>query len=266
MRLIIVCMILLSFVSCDKVIDVELPKYEPELVLEMYLEQGQPLRCLLTESLPYTDTAINKPVNDAVVIFSDGIRTDTLTFEINQDATSGRVFNYYNPKLLNADSGKVYTVTVMGNGRQLTANTTFSQKILNIDSLIVKESTNEEDSFSVGLSFTDPAETENYYRILVGKEINHFESALSDFRIGDISFNGKQFSYFSEPDFAMDDTVTVRIYFLTAEHYTYLESAGNARRSNFNPFSQPGRIKSNVDGGLGIFTSIRYREQKIIIQ
>ena len=266
MRLIVVCMMLAGLLSCDKVIDVKLPEYQPELVVEMYIEHGQPLRCLLTESLPYTDTAINRPVNDAVVILSDGAWTDTLNYLINQDNATGRVFNYYHPRIMKGDSTKVYTLTVMGNGKKVTANTTFSQRILNIDSLIVKESMSEEDSFSVGLAFTDPAESENYYRILIGKEISHFESAPSDLRIGDISFNGKTFSYFSEPDFAINDTVTVKVYFLTPEHYEYLESAGNARRSNFNPFSQPGRIKSNVNGGLGIFTSIRYRQEKIIIR
>jgi hypothetical protein len=259
-------MMLTTLLSCDKIIDVELPQYDSELVVEMYLEQGEPLRCLLTESLPYTDTAINKPVNDAVVIFSDGTTNDTLAYKINQDIVTGRFFNYYHPKIITADSNKIYTLTVVGHSKKVTASTTFSQRISTIDSLIVKESTSEEDSFSVGLAFTDPADTENYYRILIGKEINHFNSDPSDFRISDISFNGKQFSYFSEPDFAVNDTLTVKIYSLTRDHYEYLESAGNARRSNFNPFSQPGRIKSNIDGGLGIFTSIRYREEKIIIK
>ncbi|HET9278160.1 MAG TPA: DUF4249 family protein, partial [Flavitalea sp.] len=68
------------------------------------------------------------------------------------------------------------------------------------------------------------------------------------------------------PDFARNDTVAVRVYSLNKEHYEYLESMGNARRSNFNPFSQPGRIKSNVSGGLGIFTSISYTEHKVIIR
>lgn len=80
--------------SCDKVIEVDLPAYEQELVTEMYLEKGSPLRCLLIESLPYTDTAINKPVNDALIIFSDGTRKDTLKHKINQDMVTGRFYNY----------------------------------------------------------------------------------------------------------------------------------------------------------------------------
>ena len=91
MRWLVVIMVCFLF-SCDKVVEVDLPEYEHELVLEMYLEKGKPLRCLLTESLPYTDTAINKPVNDAIVIFSDGYKNDTLSFLINQDMSTGRFF------------------------------------------------------------------------------------------------------------------------------------------------------------------------------
>lgn len=260
------CVMLTAILSCDKVIDVDLPKYEPELVVEMYIEQGEPLRCLLTESLPYTDTAINKPVNDAIIIFSDGTSNDTLTYSINQSMVTGRMFNYYHPRIISADSNKVYSLTVIGRDKKITTSTKFSERITNLDSVIVRESTSDEDSFSVGLAFTDPADKENYYRILIGKELSNFESDASDFRISDLSFNGKRFSYYSDPDYAQNDTVTIKIYSLTKEHYEYLESSGNARRSNFNPFSQPGRIKSNIDGGLGIFTSIVYHERTIIIK
>lgn len=259
-------MFLIAFVSCDKVIEVELPTYEPELVLEMYLEDGQPLRCLLIESLPYTDTAINKPVNNALVIFSDGAGNDTLSYKINQDRITGRYFNYFHPRRITADSNKTYSLTVIGKTKRISSKTKFTQRITNIDSLIVKESVNEADSFSVGLTISDPADKSNYYRFLIGKTINFFGSDPTDFRVSDVSFNGKPYSFFSEADFARNDTVTIRIYSLHKEHYEYLESMGNARRSNFNPFSQPSRIKSNVDGGLGIFTSITYNERKVIIR
>lgn len=266
MRFVIVTLALFAFASCDKVIEVKLPPYEPELVLEMYLEEGEPMRCLLIESLPYTDTAINKPVNDAVVIFSDGTRNDTMASMINQDKKSGRYFNYFNPKLLMADLDKIYTLTVTTKTKKVSAKTSFSQRKIMIDSTIVRESVNEADSFSVGLIISDPADRDNYYRFLIGKNINYFGADPTDFRVSDVSFNGKPFSFFSDPNFARNDTVTIKIYSLNKDHYEYLESIGNARRSNFNPFSQPSRIKSNVMGGLGIFTSILYSEKKVIIR
>lgn len=266
MKWFVVSLACLLFLSCDKVVDVDLPEYERELVLEMYLEKGQPLRCLLIESLPYTDTAINKPVNDAVVIFSDGMKNDTLKFLVNQDHLTGRFYNYYNPKTISGEPGKTYTVTIVAKDKKLVAQANFGQKVPPVDSLMVKESDVERDSFSVGLVFKDPADEVNYYRVLIGKNVSFFGSDPTDLRTSDIPFNGKSFSYFSEPDFARNDTVSVRLYSLHKEHYDYLETMGNARRSNFNPFSQPGRIKSNIKGGLGIFTSIVYTEYKVVIK
>lgn len=256
----------MSFLSCDKVIHVDLPTYDPELVIEMYLEQGQPLRCLIMESLPYTDTAINKPINDALVIFSDGLKNDTLFHKINQDTVTGRYFNYYNPRYIPADSNKTYSLTVISKEKKISSQTKFSQRVPSIDSMIVRQSVTETDSFAVGLVFTDPVDRTNYYRVLIGKDINYYRSDPTDFRMSDISFNGKAFSFFSEPGYARKDTVTIRVYALNKEHYEYLESIGNARRSNLNPFSQPSRIKTNISGGLGIFTSILYTEQKLIVK
>jgi hypothetical protein len=252
--------------SCDKSIELALPTYESEYAIEMYLEQGRPMRCLIIESLPYTDTAINKPVQNATVLVSDGNRTDTLSYLVNQDKTTGRYYNYYNPRVVPYDTTRIYTLTIIGQNQKITGSTRFSQSKTYVDSLIVKESLNEADSFSVGLIITDSPDTENYYRFLVGTNINAYTSDPTDVRISDMSFNGKAFSLYSEPDFAINDTVTVRIYSLLKEHYQYLESIGNARRSNYNPFSQPSRIKSNLNGGIGIFTAIRYTERTIIIK
>jgi hypothetical protein len=252
--------------SCDKVIEVKLPAYEPQLVVEMYLEPGKPLRCLLTESLSYTDTAINKPINDALVIFSDGTRNDTLSFLLNNDITTGRFYNYFHPKILTEDTTRIYSLTIIGRDQTAIGKTSFSQKITRIDSVKFKESANEADSFSVGFVISDPGEVENYYRFLIGKSLNYFGYNPTDFRASDKPFNGDSFSFFSEADFARNDTVTVRVYALHKDHFEYLQSIGDARRSNFNPFSQPSLIRSNISGGLGIFTSIRYSEQRIIIK
>jgi hypothetical protein len=265
MRVFLACVMIL-FISCDKAIDVKLPPYEQELVVEMYLEPGQPLRCLLIESLPYTDTAINKPVNDAVIVISDGYRNDTLTYQRNQDQHTGRFYNYFNPRLVTGDSNKVYILTVFNKTRRVTAHTRFSERIVPIDSMIVKESVNEKDSFSVGVAISDPISQENYYRVVIGKDFNLFGTDITDLRTNDISFNGKSFSFFSDADFARNDTVMVRVYSLHKDHFNYLESIGNARRSNFNPFAQPGLIKSNITGGLGIFTTISYIERKILVR
>jgi hypothetical protein len=254
-------------ISCGKKIDVQLPHYAPEIVIEMYLDPGAPLRCLLTESLPYTDSAINMPLTDATVVFSDGVTSDTLKYELLNDTLTGRYYNYHHTRIVKADPSVTYSIRVTdGTGRILTGVTRFPGNKVMIDSIAARKSAVDKDGFSVGVVISDPVESQNYYRFLAAKTMNNFTEDPSDFIISDNSFNGKQFSFYSETEFAKNDTASVRVYSLLKEHYDYIQSANDARGSNFNPFSQPGRIKSNVKGGLGIFTALSYDQRKIFIQ
>jgi hypothetical protein len=237
------------------------------MVVEMYLEEGKPLRCLLSESLPYTDTAIVRPLNNATVVLSDGDTRDTLKFRINQDTVTGRFYNYYNDKVVPLNTTRNYSLTIRDStGRVLLGSTGFLQKVIPIDTVLSRPSAANVDTFSVGVSITDPVQVENYYRFVVARKLHKIHRDITDFVLNDISFNGKPFSFYSEADYAKNDTVVIRVYALSKEHYDYLQSTDDARGSNFNPFSQPGRIKSNVRGGIGIFTAIRFDEKRTIVR
>ena len=257
----------LLFSSCEKAITVQLPDYQNEMVVEMYLEEGKPLRCLLSESLQYTDTAIGRVLSHATVVISDGTTSDTLENKQDKDTVTDRWYNYYHPRIVPVNSNKTYTLTITDkSNRRLTGTTVFSQKVIPIDSIDTRPSTSNIDSFTVGVAFQDPPLTKNFYRFVVTPKLNNFHNDPTDFSLSDISFNGKTFSFFSGAGFARNDTVTVRVYALLKEHYDYIQSTDDARSSNFNPFSQPGSIKSNVKGGIGIFTTIRYDQREVIIR
>jgi len=258
--------LIVIFFSCNKVIDVQLPPYTSELVVEMYLEDGKQLRCAVSESLPYTDTGINKPVDSALVIFSDGTHSDTLKNVVTEDYETGRTYNYFSPEILVADNSKTYSLYVSDGKRSVTGTTTFSQPVVAIDSIDVRATVNKKDTFSIGVIISDPPKTNNYYRFLITKKLNDFISEPTDLSVNDNSFNGKQYSFYTEPAYARNDSVIVRVYSLQKEHYDYIQSTRDARSSNFNPFSQPALIKSNVSGGIGIFTSIRFVQRLVIIK
>ena len=267
MRLLTIGLLIILSISCNKIITIELPAYKPQIVVEMYLEEGKPLRCLVSESLPYTDTAIDRELNDAKVIFSDGSVNDTLVNIANEDTETGRWYNYLNPRIMVADSTKTYTIRIAdSSNRVVTGTTHFSQRIISIDSISIRSSVKKPDSFSVGIIISDPAISDNYYRFLVTKKMNDFSSEDTDFFLSDLSFNGNSFSFYSDADYTRNDTVLVRVYSLLKEHFDYMQSTDNARNSNFNPFTQPAMIKSNVKGGLGIFAAIRYDQRRITIR
>ncbi|MEP7258234.1 MAG: DUF4249 domain-containing protein [Flavitalea sp.] len=267
MKAFVAVVLLIIMFSCNKVVEVNLPAYASEITLEMYLENGRELRCLISESLPYTDSTINKPLDSALVVFSDGTNSYILQNKAIQDWENGRLYNYFNPYILYPDMEKTYSISITDkHNREVTASTRFLSAVTFIDSVVAKQSVNNSDSFSLGIVFKDPSKTDNYYRLLVAKKLNDFNAGQADILLNDIGFNGQSFSFFSEPDYSRGDSVTVRLYSLQKEYYHYIKSVEDARSSNFSPFVQPSWIKSNVSGGLGIFTAITYDEKEIIVK
>ncbi len=257
-------LLLCLIVACNKIIDLDLPPYTPQLVLEFYLEDGQPLRCTLQESVPYT--ALSPPVliEDALVILSYNDVQDTLKNEIFIDEFAGKAYNYFKPKLLQAEQGTVYKLYVKDSqGRELRAETQFIPTVP-IDSMAF--TLNEKDTASVGLVFRDPPAEANYYRLVAFPERDSIPSEnFWDIRLNDLVFDGQEFSFFSGFSYAKADSVIGRLYHLTAAHYNFLASAQNARDANGNPFAQPANIRSNVVGGIGVFTAVSYAQRRIVI-
>jgi hypothetical protein len=255
---------ILLITACNQNIDLKLPTYEPKLVLEFYLEDKMPIRCLLQESVSYTASATPRLIENALVILSYEGTQDTLLNIPFFDENTEKLYNYTNPKIFQAQADVLYEVYVKDTeGREMRGQTRFITPIP-IDSLVYRA--NAIDSISAGLIFTDPLSEANFYRLIAYEERADFKiENSSDIQLRDIAFEGQQFSFFTGPNFARQDTIIGRLYHLTKEHYDFVESAQNARVANGNPFAQPADIRSNVSGGLGIFTSINFDEKRIII-
>jgi len=259
-------MLLIVCFACNKVVDVELPDYDAEIAVEMYLEDGDFLKCLVSESVPYTSSTIQKSLNAAEVIFSDGLTSDTLRPERIEDWEAARWYNYASPRRFIADSTRTYTLTVSDGKRKMSATTRLSQRMVRIDSLVCRPEKDNKDMFAVGLMIKDPPAEGDYYRFLITKRMNDYSSDVTDFYVPDVSFNGEEYSFFSDAVYKRNDTLLVRVYSLAADHYNFLQTVNNSRRANFNPFVQPSPLQSNIAGGLGIFTILRYDQRRIVIR
>lgn len=253
--------------ACNKNREMVLPEYDSEIVVEMYLEDGQPLKCIVSESLAYSSSAINSHLNNAQVILSDGTNIDTIKPAIIYDYVSGRNYNYSDRKIFYADTTKTYTLKITDSlKREITASTTVPHGPVKIDKIIYTASSDNTGKFSVGCSFTDPVGTENFYRAIIGKGVDNYMASHTDLLFSDQAFNGKEHSFNSKPGYEKNDTVTVRLYSLLADHYNFLQLTEAARSANSGPFMQPVQVRSNIKGGQGIFTAIRYYETRIIIR
>ncbi len=254
----------LLVLACEQRIELDLPIHKSQLAIEFYLEDGQPLRCALQESVSFTSPPQNPLISNALVLLSYNGTTDTLKNTLVIDTLTRKIYNYASPKILQAQPNTTYKLYVSDTkGRVITGSTQFINPVP-----IEKHDYvfNSKDSSSVGIFFRDPAGIDNFYRAIAYKQKPRIEiNQRADIELADLTFSGQLFGFYTDYVFAKNDTIAMRLYSLLPEHYMFTESVEDAVRANLNPFAQPANIRSNVTGGLGIFTTLNFAEKKDII-
>ena len=258
----ILCMLL---TGCQTDIQLNLPEYKPQMVLEFYLEDNKPIKCLLQESIHFTDTIQFRLIDSAIVILSHEGINDTLQNTFYLEPQFRKVYNYFNPKIINLKPNISYSVFVKDRkGRVMTGST----KLINtvqIDSVVCNFSASGK--AAAGLVFEDSGIARNFYRIVAFRNTAVIEpDSVWDISFSDILFNGRKFSFYTGYAFNTGDTVSARLYHLTEDHYKFAESVNNAQSSNGNPFGQPANIISGLTGGIGIFSTISYDQKTLLIK
>lgn len=250
--------------ACDfeKEIDLDLPEYQNKLVVECYLEPGKPYRLTLTESVSYFTEPRTPTVDNALVIISYNGVNDTLKFTPLLDETTNNFYNYVSETIVPEDYVGFFSLYVKDTkGREVTSQT----KIPDPPTINSVEFKYNEDSLAFALTKFNDINTSatNYYRYLVTHD------SLIGGEVTDYIFNDRVNSEEIEVSFRYklkkDDLIIVSVFHLNEDYYRYLESIRLAMDANGNPFGQPASIKSNVQGGIGIFTGISYDRVKLFV-
>ena len=281
---------LVSCGSLERNIDIKLPEVPRQLVVECYLEAGQPYRVFLTETKGYFDDLDECPlVSGATVIIRHAGRADTLAQApflgectltnpnflpfFNQYRT--RFYNYGSPVLcpLSYTEGFELEVIDERGGRRLLAQTKMLPP-LGIESITMTFNERDKASAFVRTLPDDPAQAD-FYRLMLHSPSLYseqgffnlaidpdFDATLADARL----FNGKSLAWGTPYRYEEGDTLIASVYRIEEAYYTYLNSIQDSERSNGSPFSQPPAIQSNVQGGLGVFTFLSYARDTIYVQ
>ncbi|MFD2571580.1 DUF4249 domain-containing protein [Spirosoma soli] len=253
----------LGLAACQQDIDVDLPPYESKLVLECYLEDGQPVRLSLLESRSYLDISSLPLVDGATVVLSHRGQNDTIPNVPAIDRTSGKSYNYSSPKRIKANYDSPYTLTVKDKlGRVLTATTRF------IKPVAIKSITPEfnQKGEAYGLTkFDDNAQQKNYYRLTLTRNIR-VDTLSLDALLDDAFSNGEEINWGSGYTFKKGDTIHATLYHCTEDYYKFLTTSQSARQANVNPFAASGEVISNIKGGLGVFATLAYDYRSVVVK
>ncbi|ALO14091.1 hypothetical protein L21SP5_00412 [Salinivirga cyanobacteriivorans] len=256
-------LIILSAISCEKVIEVDLDDSEPKLVIEATLLEGDnECKVVISKSAPYFDSSPIEKIDNATV---------TLYFEGNELVIPNVEPGEYRLQV-DAEADVEYKLEVEVEGNLYTAFSYMPQSIP-IDSIyaIYEEGFGPfESGYTVYVMLSDPAGIANYYRFthyLNGE----YQNEADDLLVLDDNLNdGSQpMIPLRQQAFEEGDMVEVNLIHFDEASYDYFRTLGDIIGSGMGPNSgsaAPGNPISNwSNNALGYFSAYSYSSASIEI-
>ena len=280
--------------NLENEVDVVLPPYTPDLVVECYLQPGEVPRLTVVELgayLPSTANGTGQPVitlpTAAVPTLGLGINGITIQLPVDVtvnltlpngqvmpmrflpgiDPVTRKVFTHIGSAPLAMQAGQRFALDVRDTRNHHVTGSASVPTFVPIDS--VRYGFNGLSGSDRKANFitrwTDPAATADFYYLLIN-EINEPNDEVGDYLLNDQLFNGQTYTALTTYRFAPGDTMTATLYHMEPAHYEFQQSVLGAIRANGNPFAQPARIRSTVQGGLGVFTVLMTDRRTVILR
>lgn len=270
--------------SCSKEITIELPDPEKKIVVDGGIFSGEMAEINLTWSTGYFDPVDSASlstylITDAIVTVTDGTTTDTLQLGYNPDKPLPIVWQGTS---IVGQPGGTYTLKVIAEGKTAIATTTIPQPLA-LDSVWFKI---EPGTDSLGFAWahmTDPVGYGNGYRWFARRTqdpafLAPFGSAFDDTFIEgksfDFAYNRPVTPGSTAPEdnneeryyYKTGDTIIVRFCTIGHAEVDFFRTFEVEVSNNGNPFAAPGVIRTNVDGGLGVWCGYAPSYDTIICQ
>ena len=274
MRSIFFIFSLIMFFSCDTLqddFDIEIPENKDQLVVEMYIEPYLPVfRATVSRSSNYLDDPEPDYVENATVSLKRNRRNYPLRHTPFFDPETGKYYNYIydfgGSNVIFPNIYDIYELSVKDRlGNTVTGESSFLP-IIPVDSIWYDYNEDEEPLLSVSFSFFDDPNEEDYYRVTMHR--NGIDATPGFILYLDDKSLKSERVVLSSPYLKFDpgDEAIVSVYHLHEDYFNYVVSTNRAVQANYTPLFEPSEIKSNVEGGIGVFTCISYDRKSIQIQ
>ncbi|MFN4256714.1 MAG: DUF4249 domain-containing protein [Saprospiraceae bacterium] len=257
--------------------DIVLPDYQPQPVVECYIEPGKPMTLLLTQSSPFFapfDTSRDYLqqatfIQHALVVVRHGDNLDTLANRDYQDPLTRKFYNYHNPKIMEAAPGDPFELDITLPGGGKIHATAVMPEAVPFDSIVVQRSPDLNKYARVVAYFRDNPTANNYYHFLLNYGNLTDSLPRQDLVFSDELFQSEQVAMTSGYDLKKNATAFVTLFHISPEYHAFLESVQLALLSSQNPLSQPSPIKSNVHGSanpIGIFAGLAFDRDTVKVE
>ncbi|PSR57070.1 DUF4249 domain-containing protein [Adhaeribacter arboris] len=282
-----------AFSSCEEDINLDIATGEEKLVVQGHIEQDAPPFVVLTRSLAVLSNTQSSSftgsfVHGATVTVSTNSQSSTLQekrlvdlsldqkqlvnefFGINLSSSPNLATEFYvytSPDLKGA-LGQNYRLSITANGKVLTAATTIPH-LTPVDSLWFMPHPNSKNDSLVTLwyRYQDPDTLGNNVRFFTSRNGEPFYPGYQASVLTDEFVNGRIIDFPLERGypksakvdlessgyFERGDTVQLKWAAIDYQHYQFWFTMEADRASNGNPFGFPTTVRSNINGGLGIW-------------
>lgn len=278
--------LLLTFVACEKEVNIDLDTGEQRLVVEGGIETNLPPVVLLTKSIGYFETIDfetlqNTSVHGAEVYVSDGVKTVRLKEYSVDTGNNGYKFYYYslvdfnNPVLPPLDSlivgeeEKTYTLKIIVDGETYEATTKIPTPtpLDSFTTITPDRPGADANSRTLQVFFRDPDTSGNYLRYYTSRNNEPIYPALNSV-FSDEIIDGTEFNTelpLGEPRSTTKsfdslgvcypgDSVTLKWTAIDGAVYEFWNTYEFALGTLGSPFATPIQVKSNIsNNALGVW-------------
>lgn len=283
-------LILLIGTGCEKVINFNLEETSPKLVVEAVIENNQPPRVVLSQSLNYfstidTQLLASAFIHHADVFVSNGLKTHKLKEYAYQVNNTSRLY-YYSIDSANLNSAftgelnKQYSLRISYQAKEYTATTTIPNITKKIDSLFWKPAPASEDSNRAiaMVRATDRTGFGDYIRYFTKRNSEPFYPSFNSV-FDDLIIDGKTYELQIEPGinrnaerkeeehfFNKGDTVVFKLCNIDKATFDFWRTMEYSYASIGNPFATPVKVLGNINNGaLGYFGGYAAQYHTLVI-
>ncbi|MEM9981867.1 MAG: DUF4249 domain-containing protein [Bacteroidota bacterium] len=262
----------LSACDLEREIDIDLPETEVELVVECYLEDGQPYRLALSQTVSFLEPPGVPDVPNAEVTITINGETIVLEYDPILDEATNKIYNYRSrdDQVVDANDVGPYFLRIFDRDTEklITAQTSFLPVVPFEEVSWEFEDINQEIKDDSALALVlirhfEAPDVDNYYRLLISDQN---EEVAVDFNYQGLLATDNEVTLSTIYQFKNEDTLRLSLYHFDERAFDYFNSVEDAADVNGNPFAQPVPIQSGVEGGLGVFAALAFDRRTIVIQ
>lgn len=239
------------FFSCgcmlDSDADFDFPSSPKSMVVESYLCPGKNYEVLLMESNDLSDDLSLLLSWRAKVSICQGKRVIPLSNILNVNKETGYAFNYGTRDRVPDDF-----------------QNSFELEIITLSGLSIKAKTSvvgpveickyRVDDNTIEVSFENDSNVDQRYYCVVAEGIFEEEPIKETEYLDCTQMSNGNICAIIKGEFYLWESIKIKLFHITKENYEFQKSVKEACSANSHTFCVPSKIKSNIEGAMGIFT------------